>query len=258
MRELTQLREMIEVNDERPWRIRGKASLHHHLVALQLPNPQTDVCTGVEEYLNEEEQKRWSPYFRHHARLYLSLMGKVFLSRYTSYFSLGIIQCFLNTSWWANQSTPIVMHILIILIVAVLFSSPSSRAGLCDPVDRKIAGLGRGPRWPVMIIRIFFTIRILLWWSFIWKHVMKEMINWYRQCFLQKMGVGVGGVGGVLLCTSLLRPYSATNWENIWLFLKSPNSILNSDLTRGVFLLEYLVWGREKGDDNAYRHRRCY
>ena len=58
MRELTQLREMIEVNDERPWRISGKASLHHHLVVLQLPNPQTDVCTGVEEYLNEEEQKR--------------------------------------------------------------------------------------------------------------------------------------------------------------------------------------------------------
>ena len=58
MRELTQLREMIEVNDERPWRISGKASLHHHLVVLQLPNPQTDVCTGVEEYLDEEEQKR--------------------------------------------------------------------------------------------------------------------------------------------------------------------------------------------------------
>ena len=58
MRELTQLREMIEVNDERPWRIGGKASLHHHLVAQKLPNPQTDVCTGVEEYLNEEEQKR--------------------------------------------------------------------------------------------------------------------------------------------------------------------------------------------------------
>ena len=49
LRELTKLREMIEVNDERPWRISGEASLHHHLVALQLPNPQTDVCTGVEE-----------------------------------------------------------------------------------------------------------------------------------------------------------------------------------------------------------------
>ena len=49
LRELTKLREMIEVNDERLWRISGEASLHHHLVALQLPNPQTDVCTGVEE-----------------------------------------------------------------------------------------------------------------------------------------------------------------------------------------------------------------
>ena len=34
MRELTQLGEMIEVNNERPWRISGKASLNHHLVAL--------------------------------------------------------------------------------------------------------------------------------------------------------------------------------------------------------------------------------
>ena len=49
MRELTQLREMIEVNDERPWRISGEASLQNHLAVLQLPNPQTDVCTGVEE-----------------------------------------------------------------------------------------------------------------------------------------------------------------------------------------------------------------